>query len=75
LHQGNGNPVPWGAVLVNARNVASPGVPITAEIRADGSGGLFLPNRITPGLYILDLKFLGDGAITPSTVKFELIVN
>jgi hypothetical protein len=75
LHQGNGNPVPWGAVLVNARNVASPGVPITAEIRADGSGGLFLPNRVTPGLYILDLKFLGDGAITPSTVKFELIVN
>jgi|GEM_PF-6514160 len=75
LHQGNGNPLPWGAVLVNARNVASPGVPITAEIRADGSGGLFLPNRVTPGLYILDLKFLGDGAITPSTVKFELIVN
>jgi len=75
LHQTNGPVMPWGAVLVIGRNLASSDRLLVERIRSDENGRLFLPAGFEPGRYIMDLKFLGDGAITPSTVKFELTVQ
>jgi hypothetical protein len=75
LYQGNGTPIPWGSVTITGKNVAPSSLPIAAQVRTDANGQLFLSSAFVPGQYVMDLKFLGDGTITPSTVKFELTVN
>jgi hypothetical protein len=69
------SPIPWASVTITGKNVAPSSLSITEQVRTDGNGQLFLPKGFTTGQYVMDLKFLGDGAITPSTAKFEVTVN
>ncbi len=73
LQTGDGDALPWARVLVtiyerDTRTLKQNGV----QVRTDGSGKLRLPFVLAQGKYVVDLKFVGDGSISPAIAKYSL---
>jgi len=76
LFRADQSPVAWGRVQVTARTADATNALLInrAQIRTDESGDVFLPSKLSPGKYVLDLSFVGDGVLAPSAAKFFFTV-
>jgi hypothetical protein len=75
LHRAEGSPASWSRVLVTVRQWNDGAVVLNSrQVRTDLEGNVRLPGPVGPGTYVVSLQFRGDGSVTPSFAKFQLVV-
>jgi len=74
LLYGSGDALRWSRVLVANDEKTRTRHINQVQVRTSKHGDVYLPSALPPGVYIVDLKFVGDGTITPSVVKYRLTV-
>ncbi len=76
LHRSSTATLPWGAVRMTFVDATTGQRRISQlQVRSDRNGRLFLPPRLDPATYIVDVVFAGDGVAAAATTRFRLEVR